>query len=108
MGELLRKEISGILIRGAKDPRIGMVSVTAVKVSDDFSVAKVYVAASGTEGERKRSLEGLKSASGFIRYELKKRLTVKTIPQVDFYYDDSLDYGDHIDTLLRSLKPDTT
>lgn len=108
MGELLREEISQILLRGAKDPRIGMISLTAVKVSGDFSNAKVYFVVNGGEEEKRRCLEGLKSARGFIRRELRKRLTVKTIPEVDFCYDDSLDYGDRIETLLRSIKSETT
>ncbi len=104
MGELLREEISGILFREIKDPRVGAVSLTAVRVTDDLSLARVYYVSSGGEDEKTRAQEGLAAASGFIRRALRKRLTVKTIPEVNFCYDDSLDYGNRIDSLLRSIK----
>jgi len=104
LAELIKEEISAIIFREVKDPRIGFVSVTDVEVSGDLRNANIYVSVYGTEEERKASLEGLEKAKGFIRKLLGERITVYHTPELAFHYDHSLEYGVHINKLLEKVK----
>lgn len=104
VGDLLHHEISQLLLKGIKDPRIGFVTLTGVEVSDDLKEAKVYYSLIGTEEEKKAAQEGLKSSTGFIRSMLRKALTLKHIPNLHFRFDSSLEYGDRIERLLKQVK----
>ncbi len=106
VGELIGQEISLMLIKGLKDPRIGFVSVTRVIVSKDLRNAKVFVSIMGGQEEKDKSLNGLVCAQGFIRRELGKRLTLKHIPELVFKIDDSIAYGIHISEILDELNKD--
>lgn len=104
VGETIKKEISNLLQREIKDPRIGFVSLTRVKVSKDLRYATVHVSIMGDEEAKRVSMEGLTSATGFIRRELWKRLRMRRVPELDFKMDDSIEYGVHISKLLRDLE----
>jgi ribosome-binding factor A len=104
VADLIREEISQILLRELKDPRIGFVTITKVAVSDDLRVAKVYYSIFGGEQEKEESYEGLESAKGYIKRELGRRVRLKYMPEVSFIFDDSLEYGEHIEELLRGVK----
>jgi ribosome-binding factor A len=104
VGELIQVEISSLLLRRIKDPRIGMVTLTRVKVTDDLRIARVFYSVIGGDQEKKSSREGLESATGFIRRELGRRLRLRYTPELIFTFDDSLEYGNHIEQLLRGLK----
>lgn len=104
VGDLLHHEISQLLLKGIKDPRIGFVTITGVDVSDDLKEAKVYYSVVGTEEEKKETQKGLKSAEGFIRSSLRKVLDLKHIPNLHFRFDGSIEYGDKIDRLLKEIK----
>lgn len=93
-----------MILKDLKDPRIGMVTITKVKMSDDLKIAKVFFSVIGDELERENSKQGLESASGFIKRELGKRLKVKYIPNIKFIWDDSLEYGIKISEVLKKLK----
>ena len=111
---LLQEEISN-LVRKMKDPRIGFVTITGVEVTDDLRHAKVYVSVMGDEvggadeaadaskTVRAQTLEGLRSAAGFIRRELGRMLTLRRIPEIVFRYDESVERGARIDALLSKL-----
>ena len=101
VAELLLEEISSIVIREVKDPRVSGVTITHVKVSPDLHHAKVFYISS--MGNQLEAGEGLANSAGFIRYELKKRLRIKYIPQLTFVYDDSFDYGERIDRILKEI-----
>ena len=103
VGDLIKREISQMLIRGIKDPRIGLVTITRVSLTDDLRLAKVYFSVIGGEDDRQRNLEGLNSARGFIRREVGRRIHLRHVPEIVFNYDPSLDYADHIDRLMREL-----
>ncbi|RMG01776.1 MAG: 30S ribosome-binding factor RbfA [Nitrospirae bacterium] len=103
VGDQLRREVADIIMRRLKDPRIGFLTVTAVKVTDDLREARVYVTVLKKE-ETQDVLDALNSARGFIRGEVKKRLRMKIIPEFSFYEDDSVAYGEKIDHLLKSIK----
>ena len=103
VGEAIHELVSELLVKGLKDPRIGFVTVTGVKVSDDLHHATVFFTAMGDEEAKKASAAGLNSARGFIRSEMGKRFRMKYVPEVVFKYDSSVDYGNRIDNLLREI-----
>lgn len=104
VAEQILEEISGMLVKGLKDPRIGFVTITGVDVTPDFSQAWVYFSTPGSHEEREQSRQGLESAAGFIRKTLGKRLRLKNIPRLQFKYDQSLDRGDRIERLLAEVR----
>jgi phosphoesterase RecJ-like protein len=104
LSEQIQEEISTLLLRGLKDPRIGFVTITGVDVSPDLSRAWVYFCTPGNEEQREQSRSGLQSAAGFIRKTLGKRLHIKQIPAFEFRYDTSLDRGDKIERLLSEVR----
>ena len=104
LAELIKEEISDILLREVKDPRIGFVSVTDVEVSTDLRHANVYISVYGGDEEREKSMEGLEKANGYIRKLLGERITVYHTPEILFRYDNSLEYGAHISSLLEKVK----
>ena len=103
VAEAIQKIVSELLIRGLKDPRIGFVTITGVKMTDDLSVARVFYSVVGSEEERKDTLAGLKSASGFIRKEVGSHLKLRHVPEIHFRFDDSLERANNIERLLRQI-----
>lgn len=104
VGEAIHKIVTGLLVKGLKDPRIGFITVTGVKVTDDMNYATIYFTVIGDEAARKESAAGLNSARGFIRREMSKQLQMRHVPEIIFKYDTSLDKGNRIDELLREIK----
>ena len=103
--EQLRMELSEIIERDIHDPRIGLVSVTNVKVSPDLSHARVFISMLGGEADRKRALQGLKSAAGFARRELGRRLHhLRRVPDLVFSYDESVEKDIRFEELLNQIK----
>ncbi len=105
VADLLRQEISDIILRRLKDPRMGFVTVTDVSVTDDLKLARVYVS-SLKEEERQQMMEILNAAKSFIRQELGRRVKMKTTPDLEFRVDTTLQYGNRIDQLLKDIKGD--
>jgi len=103
VADLIKREISEMLIRGIKDPRIGLVTITRVSLSDDLKVAKVYFSVLGEEEDRQRNLRGLNSAKGFIKREMGKRIHLRYMPEIIFKFDPSLEYADHINRLIKEI-----
>ena len=101
---MIKEEVSLLLMREVKDPRVESVTITDVEVTEDLGVAKVYFTVHGGREERQRAMEGLKRAAGFIRRTLGKRLRMKKIPDLTFSFDESLDYGDRIEALIERIK----
>ena len=109
IGALIQEEISRLILRSVKDPRIGFLTVTRVKVSDDLRQAKIYVSpAQAGAAEGREALMGLKSAAGFLRGELGRRLSLRYAPTLIFLLDDSLEEGLHLAALFRKLETDRT
>jgi len=105
--EQLRIEISEILEREIHDPRIGLTTITNVKASSDLRHARVYVTTLGGEEDRKKTLQGLKSAASFVRRSLSKRLHhLRRIPELTFEYDESVEQSFRIEKLLHEIKSD--
>lgn len=104
----IQHEVSMILSRNLKDRRMGFVTVTGVEMSPDLRHAKIFVSAMGTDLEKKKSLEALNHAAGWIRHELGQRIRMKFLPEVVFRTDTSLEYGERIDRLLDEIREDST
>ncbi len=103
VGELIKHEISELILREIKDPRIGFVSITSVDLTADLKHAKVFISVLGSERERKASLAGLHNAVGFIRRELGHRLRLKYVPEISIVYDNSIEQGARIISLIESV-----
>jgi ribosome-binding factor A len=104
VADLIHKEISEMLVKSIKDPRIGFVTITRVAVSEDYRSAKVYFSVAGTVEERERSMEGLMSAKGYVRRELGRRIRLRYTPEIIFKFDPSIEYAVHIGEVIRQLK----
>ncbi len=101
ISEEMKREISSIIQNELKDPRLSsLISVTNVNVTKDLRYAKVYVSVMGNEEEKKNSLEGLKSAAGFIRREVGHRIQLRYTPEVQFELDNSIEHGAYISKLI--------
>jgi ribosome-binding factor A len=105
LNEQLKREISEILRREVRDPRVGEVTVTRVDVTADLWAARVYVQLSGSEAERLESMVGLEAASPFVRRALGTRLHVRRVPELSFREDRALDHAARIEELLKEVAP---
>ena len=101
--ELMKREISDIVLHELKDPRIGFVTVTSVSCTEDLREAKIYVSIMGDEKAARESLHGLNSSLGFVRREIGRRIRLRFTPEISFALDASLDYSDHIQRLLNEI-----
>jgi len=107
VNSLIRQEISELLQRQVKDPRLGnFITVTAVDTSSDMRHAKVFVSRLEGQEEKKETLGVLASAAGFFRKELATRLKLRRVPELSFQWDDSLERGDHLLRLIDRFTPD--
>ncbi len=103
VADLIRKEISQMLVKSIKDPRIGFITITRVTVSEDCRFAKVYFSVAGTEEERESSIAGLDSAKGYVRKELGRRIRLRYTPDIMFQFDPSIEYAIHMEELIQSI-----
>lgn len=109
LNSLLRHEISELLQRQVKDPRLGsFVAVTEVSISPDLRHARIFVSHIGSEEEKQETLSALASASSFFRRELTKRLRLRRIPELSFQWDDSIERGVHLLKLIDQITTDST
>lgn len=105
LNEEIKKIISTIIQNELKDPRIPMItSITHVDVTKDLRYAKVYVSVYGDEEQKSKCIEGLKSASGFIRKEIGSRIKIRYVPELVFELDNSIEHGLHISQILEEIK----
>ncbi len=103
---LIQQTVSDILQKSIKDPRLELVTITGVKVSRDLRVARIYFSTSGGKKSRKDACKGFNSALGYIKRIVASQLSLRYMPDLKFYYDESVDYGAHIDRVLRSINED--
>ena len=102
--ELIKQEISKMILTEIKDPQIGFVTVTGVEMTGDLREAKIYVSLMGNDEQVKNSWEGLQNALTFFRRETGKRVRLRFTPKLSFALDNSLDYGEHIQKLLLQIE----
>lgn len=104
LGDQIQRELAALLQRELRDPRVGMITITAVDVSPDFSHAKVlYTTLDPAHVEE--AAQGLKRAAGFLRSQLARRIKLYTTPELRFEYDVSVERGDRLSRLIDSVKP---
>ena len=110
VADQMQRDLSQLIQRDVKDPRVGMVTITAVEVTREFEHAKVFITVMGDDTETEASLVGLNKAAGFLRRELAHRLKLRTTPQLHFCRDTSLEDGLRLTALINnavaSNKPD--
>lgn len=104
VGEQIREEISSLLLGELKDPRLGFVTVTAVRVTPDLREARIYVSVLGRGEERQQSLRALEAASSFLRRQLAQRLRMRRVPALRFEFDTSIERGARIEELLQQAQ----
>jgi ribosome-binding factor A len=100
VNEAMREVLSGVITSELKDPRVGFVTVTAVETSPDLRHARVFVSVLGNPGERRRSLEAMEKARGFLQRRVGTELRIKNTPQIQFIYDDTAERGLRIAQLI--------
>lgn len=103
VAEQIKKEMGDILTTKLKDPRVGFVTVTDVDVTGDLQQATIYVSVLGDEEKKDETLLGLAKATGFIRSEIGSRIRLRKTPEITFEYDEALEYGNRIETILKDL-----
>ena len=107
INELLRTEISHLIAREIKDPRVaGVISITEVVVSSDLRSARVYVSVMGRQADRQSALDGIRSAASFLRRELRERVNLKHTPHMIFVLDDAIEEADRITRLMDGFTPE--
>jgi ribosome-binding factor A len=104
VADQIRMEVADILMRKIKDPRVRSVTVTDVELTSDLRIARVFVTAMGADAEKREIFTGLAKASGFVRSELGRRLTLRYLPEVVFIKDVSGPRGDRVLQLLDELQ----
>ena len=99
LGDLIQRELAGLIRLELRDPRVGMLTLTAVDVSPDMSHAKVFFTLLQKEN-LPETLEGLKRSAGFLRSQLARRVSMYTIPELRFQYDETIERADHLSRLI--------
>lgn len=100
----MKKELGDIIGRKIKDPRIGFVTVTDVQVTGDLQQATVYISVLGDDNQKENTLKALAKAKGFIRSEIGQRIRLRKTPEIMFEFDESINYGNRIQTLLHQIQ----
>ena len=103
LGEQIQRDLAQIIQREVKDPRLGMVTVSGVELSRDLGHAKVYVTVMGEGADIETSLTILNKVAGFLRHELGRHIVARTIPQLHFHYDESVERGAALSKLIDDV-----
>jgi len=106
LSELIQRKIAEILIKQISDPRLCFSTVTAVKMTADLKIAKVYFV-TPENLKKDDAIKAFKKASGFIKQNLAKHLETRYMPELRFYYDETFEYGRHIEKILKNLTSET-
>ena len=104
VAEFLRDEVSEIITREMKDPRLGFVSITRVELSPDLRYAKIFISVFGSEEEREVTLRALTGAAGFVRYQLKPRMRIRHVPEIAFHLDRSMEHAEEVARTLKKIR----
>jgi len=99
----IQKMLSELLHKKIKDPRLEMAAITKVVMSADLRIARIYYSTQGTQKNRQDAQKGFKSSHGYLKRTLAKRLGLRYMPELKFFYDDSYDYGSKIEQLLKTI-----
>ncbi len=102
----LKKEISFIIDRKVSNPEKGFITINAVRVSPDLKIASIYYTVLGDEGQKEKSQKVLEKSKGFIRNELKPSIKSRWLPELRFFYDDTIEHAHKINTLINKIHED--
>lgn len=102
----IHKVLSDVLLKRIKDPRLKSATITDVKMSRDLRIARIYFTTAGNKKSVEEAIEGFKSAIGYVKRTLAGQLGLRYMPELRFFYDESFDYGSHIDKILKDVKAD--
>jgi ribosome-binding factor A len=105
LNEQLKRELSGLIRTGVRDPRVGVVTITGVETTKDLDLAKVHVRTLGSDEERATTLEGLAAAAPFLRTALGKVLRIRRVPALRFQEDRSREHAQRIEQILSEVIP---
>jgi ribosome-binding factor A len=108
VGDQLRVEITEILAREVHDPGIGFLTVTRVKLTPDLQQARIYYTTLGDEQARKDTGKALGRATPFLRRQVARRMNFKRVPELQFFYDESIEQHDRIERILREIQSERT
>lgn len=100
----IHKELSALISNDLKDPRVGMITISEVQVSQDLSYAKIYYTLFGEQDDPQETQAGLKQASGYLRSALSKTLSIRSTPELKFIHDDTPERGDHLEALIARAR----
>ncbi|MDA8124186.1 MAG: 30S ribosome-binding factor RbfA [Deltaproteobacteria bacterium] len=103
VADLIKMEVADLLLKQVKDPRIGLVTITGVKVTDDLRTARLFFVEMGKDTCSPEVKTGLAKATGFLKRELGRRLQLRCVPELLFTYDPSFAYGSRIESLLKEI-----
>ena len=104
----MRQELSRLLLTEVKDPRVGFVTITEIRPTDDLRSAKIFVSIYGDEAQRETTLAGLKASAGFLRRELSHRMQMRYVPELLFLYDDTLDQAERMNAVFSAIAHGST
>jgi ribosome-binding factor A len=104
VGEAIRDELSQLIAREVRDPGVGFITLTQVKVSPDLQLARVYYTSMGDEKARRDTEKALQRATPFLRRQVAQRLRLRRAPELQFFYDESIAHQDRIEQILQDLK----
>ena len=108
VAEAIRDELSQLIARDVHDPGVGFITLTRVKVSPDLQAARVYYTTMGDEKAQQETAKALKRATPFLRRQLGQRIRLRRVPEVAFFYDESIAQGDRIEQILQDLKAEAS
>ncbi|MDZ7316971.1 MAG: 30S ribosome-binding factor RbfA [candidate division KSB1 bacterium] len=108
VASVIHEKIGEMMIRELKDPALHQVTITKVKVSDDVRHAKIYYSVYGDQQKKQNAAKAFDRAKGYIRSEIGAVLTLRFVPTITFCYDDSIEYADHIERLIKKLHEETS
>ncbi len=103
LADQIKIEVSDLVSRKIKDPEVGFVTITRVRMSPDLRLASIQISNLGNEMEKEKTLAALKRSVSFLRRELAGRLKTRFVPELRFYFDDTMDYANRISELLQRI-----
>ena len=106
LADQIKFELGWLVERELRDPAKGFITITRVKMSSDLKFARVYFSAMGDDEQRAASEKALRRGAGFLRRALGQKLNVRYVPELRFFFDDSLDYAEHMNKLFRKIDDD--
>ena len=107
VGEAIRDELSQLIAREVRDPGVGFITLTTVKVAPDLQLARVYYTSMGDEPARRQTARALDRATPFLRRQIAQRLRLRRAPELQFFYDESIAHQDRIEQILQELKSES-